>query len=307
MNVAPFALCAGVSVGSLVYAASRPWRRLAGRLDPYTVAVRARLGAPRAELLALVDASEGGALASVLGPIVSAGARRLSALFGHRDEASLALALDRAGIRGVTPADYARQQLLFAVAGLVGGFLLGLSRGGRAAVVLALTSCFFGATWKRNELDKRTTRRTARMRAELVDICGILATFSRALPNLQSATAAVVAECHGEIAGELARVLGLIASGVSPEAAFRRMGDLTPEPSAARLYQRLAVALESGGDIVDALKAHATDLHDLFRDERKARATRRTAGMVIVNSTVMLISLIILMAAAIPSMVLRGL
>lgn len=305
----PWAICTGIAVAAGGYAVARPWRRLAPRVDPYAVAVRSRLGAPKAEMLALVSPSdpEHGAVAAVLGPIFASLAARFMRLVGHRDEAALALALDRAGIRGVTPRTYAFQQLAYTVAGIVGGFMVGLSRGGQSAVMMSLVSGFFGATWKRNELDRRTTKRTLTMRAELVPVCQMLAVFARAIPNVQSAVAEVVRRGRGEVVGEFARILGLIESGVAPEAAFRRVADLTPEPAAARLYQRLAVALESGGDIVGALLTQATDLNHSFRDDRLARATRRTTSMVGVNATFMLLPIFVLMGAALPSLVVGSL
>ncbi len=305
----PWAIAAGIAAGAAAYVLARPWRRLGPRVAPYTVAVRSRLGAPPDAMLALVAPvdPDRSAVAAVLGPIVAALAARFMRLVGHRDEAALALALDRAGIRGVSPRSYAFQQLAYTVAGVVGGFAVGLRRGGGGAVVMALVSGFFGATWKRNELDRRTTRRTAAMRAELVAVCQSLAVFARAIPNVQSAVAAVVERGRGEVVGEFARVLGLIESGVAPPAAFRRMGDLTPEPAAARLYQRLAVALESGGDIVGALLTQAAELNHSFRDARLAKATRRTQAMIAVNSTAMILPVMILLAAPIPSMVLGNL
>lgn len=300
----PWALCAGIAGATFVYAIGRPWRRLGPRVNAYTVPVRTRLGAPRAEMLALVEPrGDASAVAVVLGPMVTAASTRLSRLFGHRDEAALALALDRAGVRGVSPGAYGRQQLLYGILGLAGGFALGLTRGGRQAVVMAVVFGFFGATWKRNELTRRTEKRTARIRAELVPVCQMLSVFSRALPNLQDSVLAVCREGRGEVVGELRRILYLISSGSDPAAAFRRLGDLTPEPAASRLYHRLALALESGGDITGALLAQATDLNHQFRDERKARATRRLQGMIVINSTFMILPLFILMAAAFPSMV----
>lgn len=297
----PWGACAGVAVGALVYAASRPWRRLGPRTSPYTVGVRSRLGGQRDQMLALVapQPTAAGTIRGVLGPIVTTLSRRFMAVFGYRSYEDLRLALVRAGIHDVTPRSYAYQQLTYGAIGIAVGFALGLTQGGQAAVLLAAGGGFVGSTRKYNELEKRTKKRAERIRLELLLVSRVMAVYARATPNLQAVVARVVQRMRGEVAGELAGVLASIQSGTAPEAAFAAAADLTPEPGAARLYQTLAVAITAGGDIAEALLHQAVDLRDRWRDERKAAADRRTVIMVASNASLLVIPMLILVGAAI--------
>lgn len=305
----PAALCAALAVGLLVYTVSRPWRRLGPRVDAYTVAVRSRMDGPRAQLLALAPppSTAAGVLGGVFGPIVATLARRMSALLGHRDEAAVALALDRAGVRGVSPRTYAYQQLMYAAIGLAAGVAIGFVRGPRIGVVTAVGGCAVGAMRKRSELDRLTRHRQERMRSELVAVCHLLAIRARATPNIQQVVSVVCERGHGEVVSELRRVLASVESGVSPEAALDAMADVTAEPAAAGLYRALSLAVRSGGDLADTLRAQAGDLRDRTRDERKLRAAKRTQLITASNASLMVMPLLVLIGAGIPYMVLGSL
>lgn len=304
----PIAISLGIAVGAFVYSVSRPWRRLGPRVDAYTVATRQRMGQDT-RLLQLVSPppTATGAVASVFGPIVAAGVRRVSSLLGHRDEDAVALALDRAGIRGVAPKEYMYQQVTHAGIGLVGGAVVGLLGGIRFSVLMATCGCFMGLLRKRSELDRRTRVRQVRMQAELVNICNVLAIYARATPNLQSVVAMVCDRGHGEVVGELRRVLAAIEGGTPPEVAFNHAAHLTPEPAATGLYRALALAITSGGDLADTLLAQAANLRDRYRDARKERATKRTQLIVASNASLMVLPLLVLIGAGIPYMILSKL
>lgn len=304
----PLALSGAVCVGALVYAASKPWRRLDPRVDAYTVAARRRMGEDTQILQLLAPPPTATGVASaVFGPIIAAGVRKVAALLGHRSEDEVALALDRAGISGVTAREYMYQQFTFAGVGLLGGIVVGLVGGVAFSLFLGMCGLFIGAMWKRSELDRRTRHRQERMQSELVNICYVLASHARATPNLQSVVAAVCQRGQGEIVGELRRVLAAIESGTAPESAFQVAAHRTPEPAAANLYRALALAITSGGDLADTLLAQAAGLRDRYRDVRKDRATKRTQFIYASNASLMVIPLLVLIAAAIPYMVLSKL
>lgn len=305
----PIALSAGISVSAVIYTVTRPWRRLGPRVDAYTVASRNRLSGQNTQILRLVapPTTASGALAGVFGPIAAAAARRVSGVLGHRDEAAVALALDQAGIRDITPKTYMYQQFAYAGLGLVGGGVLGLLGGTRFAVFLSILGCIMGALRKRTELDRRTRLRQVRMQSELVNICNLLAIYARATPNLQSVVATVCRRAHGEIVGELVRVLAAIEGGTAPEMAFARAAEITPEPAAAGLYRALALAITSGGDLADTLLSQAANLRDRYRDARKERATKRTQIIVASNASLLILPLLVLIGAGIPYMFLSKL
>lgn len=299
LSALPAALAVGLAVGVAVYAASRPWRRLGPRVNVYTVATRARLGQP-IQMLALTapPSSAGGVLAGVFGPIVGALARRLTALLGHRDEAAVALALEQAGIRDVTPRSYAYQQLAYTVIGLVGGALFGLLGGIRMAVVMSMAGGALGLLRKRQELGGRTEKRRARIRSELLSVCNLLAIHTRVTPQLQQVLDIIVTQASGEVVGELRRVRASIDGGTPPEVAFAQMAALTPEPAAGSLYRNLSLAITTGGDLADTLIALAGSLRDQRRDHLRAAAARRTVLMNMSNASLLVLPLIVLIGAA---------
>lgn len=294
----PAAIATAVAVAALIMAMARPWRRLSGRVDAYTVAARGRLG-QNVRMLALAPPppTASGVLAGVFGPIMSALASRLTALLGHRDEAAVALALERAGIRGVSARTYAYQQLAYTVIGLVAGAAFGLLGGTRMAVVMGLAGGALGLLRKRQELDHRTEGRCERMRAELLSVCNLLAIHTRVTPQLQAVMDKVINEATGEVVGELARVRAAVESGTPPEIALTRMAALTPEPAAAGLYRTLSLAITTGGDLADTLINLAANIRDQQRDERRAKATRRTLLINISNASLLVLPLLVLIGA----------
>lgn len=292
-------------MGALVVAVARPWRRLGPRTDPYTLPARARMGATSGDLLDLLapPATPRGVLTGVLGPMVRPLARRVGRLVGQHDPQAVALALDRAGIRNVTPQGFALQQLTYAALGLGVGAVSGVVLGTRLGVVAAAVGVVYGPALKRSELERRTRRRRELMDAELLDVCGVMAVFARALPGLQRVTEEVVRWCRGEVATELSRVLWMIQSGTAPEMAFERAAELSPSEAAARLYRTLSHRVAAGGDVADTLLAQAEDLRVARRDAVKARAERRKVGMLILMALLVMWPMLILVASPIPRLI----
>lgn len=306
----PVAVSAAGFVGALTFTLTRQWRRLDTRIDPYTAAVRSRADdGERVQILQLAapPPTASGVLANIFGPMLAALASRLAAVAGHRDEAAVALALDRAGITGVTPRAYVYQQFTYAIIGLAAGVTVGSLRGVRAAVLMGICGGVFGAMRKRSELDRRTRKRQGLMRAELVDVCNLLSIYARATPNLQSVVATVCARGRGEIVGELSRVLAAIEGGTPPESAFAHAAEVTPEPAAGGLYRAMAMAITLGGDLAETLLAQAANLRDRQRDARRERATKRTQLIVASNASLMVLPLLVLIGAGIPYMILGSL
>lgn len=295
LSALPAALAVGTAMGVSVYAASRPWRRLGPRVNLYTVASRSRLGQPVAMLaLTAPPSSAGGVLAGVFGPLFGALARRLTALLGHRDEAAVALALERAGIRGVSPRSFAYQQLAYTLIGLVGGAFFGLLSGIRMAVVMSLAGAGVGLLRKRQELESRTEKRQARMRSELLSVCNLLAVHTRVTPQLQQVLDDVVSQGRGEVIGELRRVRAAIEGGTPSEVALSQMATLTPEPMAGSLYRALSLAITTGGDLTETLIALSATIRDQQRDERRAAATRRTLLITMSNASLLVLPMVVL-------------
>jgi len=303
----PWAICAGIAVGSLVYTAARPYRRLGPRLHAYTAVARSRLGSGTAEVVSLSrsgPAPLGGIVARVLGPILAAVAHQVAVVGGTRDEEQLRLQLYQAGITDVTPRDYQLQQLLYAALGAAGGVVVTPVVGARLGILMGIAGFMLGPTRKRAQLNRRIKLRQERMRGELLSMCQVLAVYSRAIPNPQQITEQVVGRSRGEVARELRGVLHVIEAGTQPEVAFAQAAELTPEPAAGRLYRAIATAVASGGDIAGSLLAQSEDVREAQRQSKIQQATRRKA--VLVMSTVVLMGppILVFIAAPFPRLIL---
>ncbi|MDQ6724974.1 MAG: type II secretion system F family protein [Actinomycetota bacterium] len=308
----PGALCAALAVGCAVMAVARPPRRLGPRVHDYTLVARSKLGSgPGVLSLTRPPASATGALVRVLGPMLDEAARRLGRLLGIYDDELLALELRRAGIRGMSPKRYRKQQLLIGVAGAVGGIALGAlcgaSLGGSPTPFAVLGGfCGFaaGATWRTGELGRRVKERQERMRGELFSLCQVLAIYARATPNLLSITEAVAERSRGQLAEEMREVLRRIEAGTAAEAAFFEAARLTAEPAAGRLYRTMATAARSGGDIADALLAQSGDIRDAQREEIKQSAIKRRGAMLAPLLLLLAPTMLLFIVAAFPRILL---
>lgn len=306
LSALPAAICTGVAV-ALVVVNVRPWRSLHDRTDRYLLAVRARQGAERSDLMALVttEVDATGVVARVLGPIGRSLVERVARVIGHQSEEDIRLALDRAGLRQTKAQTYLYQQFAFALGGLVAGAFAGSLYGTRAAVLLGLGGLVAGAAVKRGELDRLTIRRCETIRSELLTVNAVIAARARVVPNPQSMLRAVVSSGRGEVVGELSRVLAAIEAGTAADTAFADAAALTPEPAASRLYYLLAEKIRAGGDIGAALIAQAKDIREAERDGRRATATRRKMVMIVSTVVFMAPTMFAFIAAPIPSLVLN--
>lgn len=299
MNPANFliALPAAVFTGSLVLTFWRVPRRLGPRVDPYTVNARIRLGDPGAELEALLPPPPANAFARLLGPMSRALGDRVSRWLGHHDEATTALALEHAGIQGVTPRQFRDQQFIFAMTGLGLGLASGVLSGPRTGLLIAAAAVPLGFTRKRNDLQRRIKARRERMRSELWQVNGMLAVKLDAALNVQAVLSEFVGEAHGEIADEMRRILIAMETGVPGERALREAATRTAEPFAGRLYRTLADGIERGGpQLPQALLNQAADIRDAHRDDRIHAATNRTTAMA--GPTVLMAVVMVLLVGA---------
>lgn len=291
-------LPAGIFGAAVVLSFWRPSRRLAPRLAPYTVSSRARLGDAHAEFEALLPPPPVSPVARIAGPIVRSAVDKVSAWMGHRSEEATALALEHAGITDITPRQFRDQQFMYAAFGVGAGVVMGALLGVRTGLLLAIVGVPWGFLRKRMELAQRTKVRRARMRAELWQVCPLLAVKAHASLNVQAVMAEFCTEARDdcEVANELRRVLRAIQGGTSGEVALRAAALRTAEPFAGRLYRTLADAIEKGGGLSVPLLEQSVDVRDHYRDDRIKVATGRTMAMVL--PTTLLAGLMILLVGA---------
>lgn len=310
----PAALCAAVSAGALVTAIGRPYRRLGPRVHDYTLVARSKLGSGPGVLSLTrrsTTTSTTSALVRVLAPMVDEASRRLGRVLGIVDDEALALQLRQAGIRGLDPRGYRKQQLMLAVLGAVGGAvtgaLCGASLGGSAtplALLGLVCGLIAGATWRTGQLRGRVRERQERMRGELFSLCQVLAIYARATPNLLAITEQVVERSQGQLAEEMREITRRVEAGTSPEAAFFEAARITAEPAAARLYRTMAGAARSGGDIAEALLAQSIDIRDDQREAIKRSAVKRRSAMLAPLLLLLAPTMLLFIVAALPRILL---
>ncbi len=316
MSGLPFlaALACGIFVALLVGWLVRPRARLAGRVRPYSAVARSMLGRSfdmEASTGAVVPET---AFGRVLGPPLTAAAERFGRLIDSTSEAALTIKLRQAAMLTDTPPErrlqeYRMRQFLLAALGAAGGFLVGVAADRSSLFVLLLAAAGFagGASYWRGKVDRAIDNRTTRMRIELYTVNQLLAMRVRVGGGVVSAVRSVVDRGRGAVVDELGEALRLHLSGLSAGAAFRHIGELTPEPHARRTYQVLATADERGSDLAEALLALSEDIQEDRKEAIRRRAVRRRATMLIPIIVILAPILLLFVGAPLPFIVLRNL
>ncbi|HEX5587058.1 MAG TPA: type II secretion system F family protein [Acidimicrobiia bacterium] len=294
-------VAAGVS--ALVFP---PTARLAHRVRPYTQLARARLHG-HADLIPTPPMRPArGAVARVFGPPTRAATGALTSLVDRRDDATLELALRRAGDMGVSAADHrarvAGSVLRWSALGATVGIVALHSAPLTIALVALGTVC--GASRARGALDRRIRDRAERMRIELYTVNQLLAMHVRSGAGPIQAVQRIVDRGAGAVVDELAAVLLAVRRGESEPAAFRHAAEVTAEPAAARTYKLFAAGAERGVDLAGGLRALSEDLRDARREEIRATATKRRAAMLVPTIAVLAPVMLLFIAAPLPSVVL---
>jgi len=275
-------------------------RRLAGRVRPYTVVARSSLGqAPD------VTPPGEGTLTRVFGPMLGSFVGALARAVERRGDDALARLLQQAGI-DIGPEEYRVRQLAqgTAVGVLCGGALLVLAGAPVVALAGAVAGFVVGATRLRRRVERTVDERAARIRLELYTVNHLLAMHVRTGSGPIQAVQRIADRGRGIVVSELAAVLAWTRRGVGEADAFRRAAELTPEPAAARTYQLLAAGVERGADLAAALLASSEDMRNARREELHRQAVRRRAAMLVPTIAILAPTMLLFIAAPLPSIVL---
>ena len=171
-------------------------------------------------------------------------------------------------------------------------------------LVAAIAGFVFGATRVRRRLERAIAQRAARIRLELYTVNHLLAMQVRTGAGAMQAVQRVVERGQGAVVAELGDVLTWTRSGMAEGEAFRRVAELTPEPSAARTYQLLAAGVERGVDLGNGLLALSSDIRDARREQLHKEAVRRRAAMLVPTIAILAPIMLLFIAAPLPSIVL---
>ena len=300
------ALCISVALSAAARLLLPPTARLAPRVRPYVVAGRSSLGLPPAVLDLEVDATPGGSLGRLFGPLLGAAARRVGRLVESRSDAHLELRLAQAGLAGVSVDEHrVRQVSQGAVAAVVGGVAAAIVlRAPVGTLAVTMGAGFWGVTRARAAVDRLIRQRAERIRLELPTINQLLALHVRTGAGPMQAVQRVVARGHGVVVDELETALRRSRAGGRESDAFRNIALMTPEPSAARTYELFAVAVERGADLAEGLLALGDQLREARREEVRKQAVRRRAAMLLPTIGILAPIMLLFIAAPLPSIVL---
>jgi len=310
------ATLASIAVSAGVYVVFRPTLRLSGRLRPYTTVSRSMLGS-RMSLFQWGTSDEvmnATALGRLLGPPLTALARRVGSVVEATSEEQLAVKIRQAGMFTGTEEsqrvqEYRVRQLATAVAGAVAAGAMGLllARPTLMVLILAATGFAGGAAYWRSRIDRAIEDRRARMEIELYTINQQLALRVRIGGGVITAVRQLVSRGRGAVIGELGEAMRMIQGGMPASQAFWRLAEMTPEPHAARMYQLLASSEERGSDLAEALLAMSEDIREDRREALRSLATRRRAAMLIPIVGLLAPVMILFVGAPLPWIVFRGL
>jgi tight adherence protein C len=293
-------VCAGVA-GLVV----KPTPRLADRVRPYTIVARAGLGRS-ADVLGVAQpgSARGGTVARLFLPPLRAFAARLGRLVETRSDEHLRLKLRQAGFYDLSPEEYRIRALgqtaLFTAAGGAIGIAI---RSPVLTLLLAVCGLVYGSTRWKGRIERAIADRRERIRLELYTVNQLLAIHLRTGAGPVQATQRIVDRGTGAMIEELDAVLTAVRSGVSEADAFRRLAELTPEPSAARTYKLFAAGAERGVDLAGALRALSEDLRDARREDLRRVATKRRAAMLVPTIAILAPIMLLFIAAPLPSVI----
>lgn len=291
-------LCVAGAVGTAAYQLIRPPRGIARQVAPYTTVARAHLGVEVESLPEPLFTGE--VIRRVLGPLGAIFTRRLAKTLGLSNNQALDDKLRQAG-HPWTLQQYRRRHLQYSIGGPIASALIGLRTGSTLLVVLFMAGgAFAGARRMPERLTKLTKRRRARMRSDLPTVAWMLTPKIRNHMTVVVAVTDLVKQGSGPVIDDLARAVGLIASGLGEKDAFELIGKETPEPAAARFYTTLAVAAAGGIDLAPALLEVARELRTQRREEVEQDSAKRQIAMVIPDLVFMAPALIVFLLAPLP-------
>ncbi|MGH2732606.1 MAG: type II secretion system F family protein, partial [Actinomycetota bacterium] len=285
----------------------KPTPRLGGRVRPYTIISRTKLGrgVDPPTFIRPSTRKAPGTFGALFGPPLAALVRKLGAVRNAGDDKTLRLKLRQAGYPQVSVEEYRIRQLGAGALATAAGVGVGVMVGVHPGLVLLLGGLGWvsGVARRRARIDRAIEVRRECLRIELYSVNQLLAMHLRTGGGPIQAVRRIVERGSGVVAEDLGEVIRLIAGGVAVSEAFSRLAALTPEPQAARTYELLASGAERGVDLASGLLAFSEDIRDSRREDLRKSATRRRAAMLIPTIALMAPVMLIFVAAPIPFLV----
>lgn len=166
-------------------------------------------------------------------------------------------------------------------AGLTAALLLVAARGLHPLPALAVVGCGTATALVAQDLllTRQVRRREQRLLAELPTVAELLALSVAAGEGALGALERVARTVHGELAGEITRVVADARAGTPLTVALEHLADRTGLPALARFTEAIAVAVERGTPLADLLRAQAGDVREAGRRNLVEAGGRKEIAM----------------------------
>lgn len=266
------------SLTSLVPRLSRP--RLASRVAPYLVDVSA--GAR--DLLARRTVDPLPVFGALFAPVFQWLRSWLTAVLGGA--ATIEMRLRQSGSESSVEA-FRSRQLVWAIVGAGGGVIasIALARVHPIPLVLhaALVVVFavLGLVVRDRLLQRAATARLARITGELPTVLEFLTLSLSAGEGILDAIRRVGRVSHGELAGELSRVVGEVNTGLPLAESLTKLATGIQLPALTRCVEQITGALERGSPLAEVLRAQAQDARDEAKRELLETAGKKEVAMLL--------------------------
>lgn len=279
------ALACGLALGlglwslvSLAPAVRRPG--IATRVAPYVRDVsskaRAMTSRPTSDPLPV--------LGVILAPVVASLASLIDGLTGGAE--STAQRLRQAGIDS-SVAEFRTRQVVWGAAGAAGGVALAIAAAQVSGTPLVVQAAIVavgaigGVAGRDYALQRQARARLARMNDELPTVLEFLTLSLSAGEGATDAIRRVSRISSGELAGELARVIGETTTGVPFADAINRAASQLQLAGFTRFVEQLTGALERGTPLAEVLRAQAQDAREGAKRDLIEAAGRKEVTMLV--------------------------
>lgn len=179
------------------------------------------------------------------------------------------------------------EQVVWSVLGVATGLaaatLLVLVRDAPLALGLLVVALggVAGAVARDQLLTTAARRRGRRLVAELPAVAELLALAVTAGEGANGAVERVSRRAHGELAGELRRVVGEVRTGEPLARALDRLAERAGVPAVSRFTEAVAVAVDRGTPLAEVLRAQAQDAREAGRRELMESGGRKEVAMLV--------------------------
>ncbi len=198
----------------------------------------------------------------------------------------LKVRLTRAG-REQSVEQFRAEQVVAAVTGTGAGLTLALALiAGRGASpllgpALVVAGAATGLAMRDTLLSGQIRRREEHILLELPSVAELLALAVAAGESAGGAIERIARISHGELTGELARVVADTHSGTPLVVALERMADRSGVSALSRFAEAIVVAVERGTPLADVLHAQAADVREASRRELMEIGGRKEIAMLV--------------------------